>query len=304
MIIIRRCLAFAVAGLLTTYFFSWHGALAAPISFNTALPLAKGEFVWREQLIITRSGKDPAGLKRDMSVDGLMSVLGYGITPKLAIFGVLPYQRKSLELTSPGSTLKRSNKGFSDPTLFGRYIFYQKDGAGTTFRTAGFAGAKIPLFDDGKKDTTGELPVALQQSTGAWDGFLGMVTSYQTLDFEIDGQVQYRKNGSSNGVDFGDELRLDASFQHKLRALGGSGNVPGFLYGVIGANWTQKDRNITSGGKDENSGGRTLFLSPGLQYVTKRYILEAALQIPVYQDLNGTGLENEYVLRTGFRFNF
>jgi hypothetical protein len=59
-----------------------------------------------------------------------------------------------------------------------------------------------------------------------------------------------------------------------------------------------------SGATNPNSGGTRLFLAPGLQYVTKRWIAEAAVQIPVSQNLNGTALENDYIARISFRFNF
>lgn len=39
---------------------------AAPITFNTALPAAKGEFINREQVVLVRSGSDPSSLQRDM----------------------------------------------------------------------------------------------------------------------------------------------------------------------------------------------------------------------------------------------
>ena len=45
-------------------------------------------------------------------------------------------------------------------------------------------------------------------------------------------------------------------------------------------------------------------LVPGLQYVTKRWIVEAAVQLPIVQYLNGTALENDHIVRAGFRFNF
>ena len=51
---------------------------AAAITFNTALPVAKGEFINREQVVLTRSEGDPTGLQRDMQVNSLVSVLGYG----------------------------------------------------------------------------------------------------------------------------------------------------------------------------------------------------------------------------------
>jgi len=44
--------------------------------------------------------------------------------------------------------------------------------------------------------------------------------------------------------------------------------------------------------------------SPGAQYITKRWIVEGAVQIPVSQDLNGTALENDFIARASARFNF
>ncbi len=76
------------------------------------------------------------------------------------------------------------------------------------------------------------------------------------------------------------------------------------LYGVIEANLVYQARNRINGREDPDSGGVQLFLTPGIQYVTRRWILEGAVQMPVIQDLNGTALENDYIIRTGVRFNF
>ncbi|SDD66146.1 transporter [Kordiimonas lacus] len=287
----------------------WPGAgsvpvQAAPITFNTALPVAKDEFIWREQLILRRSGSDPSGMNRRFSSNTLVSVLGYGATPKLALFGILPASDRSLRLTILDQEIKRGNLGISDPTLMARYTFFQEDGVGQTLRIGGFAGVKLPLAEHRDTDDDGLLPPSLQMSTGAWDEFVGMVVTFQTLKYEIDAQVSYRHNGTKGGIDFGDEFRLDGYLQYRLLPKTLSGGTPGFLYGIMEANWEQRDGNKVDGVIDANTGGRTLFLTPGLQYVTKRYIIESALQIPIYQDLNGTALERDYVLRMGFRVNF
>ncbi len=47
-----------------------------------------------------------------------------------------------------------------------------------------------------------------------------------------------------------------------------------------------------------------LFLSTGIQYVTPKYILETAIQIPVVQNLHGNALNAGYIVSTGFRVNF
>ncbi|WP_372834394.1 hypothetical protein, partial [Pontibacterium sp.] len=80
--------------------------------------------------------------------------------------------------------------------------------------------------------------------------------------------------------------------------------VPGFVYGVLELNVLEREKNRVSGVADSNSGGTSVFLSPGIQYVSKRWVWEAVLQAPVQQDLNGTALENDFILRAGFRHSF
>ena len=279
-------------------------ARAAPQTFNTALPVAKGEFVFREQIVLDQSGDDPSGADRDRTAWALVSVLGYGATPELALFGVVPYVDKTLKLTDAGMRLKRSARGLGDLSLLGRYRVYRRDWPGRTIRVAPFFGLELPTGEDNERDGLGRLPSSVQPGSGSWDPFGGVVVTYQTLDFQIDAQASYKVNTEANDFEFGNVARLDGSLQYRLwpRELGSG--VPGFLYGVLEINLIHQDKNRTGGSDDLNSGGLSLFVLPGLQYVTKRWILEAGLQIPVLQDLNGTALEKDYILRAGFRLNF
>ena len=277
---------------------------AAPQTFNTALPVAQGEFVFREQFILDQSGDDPSGAGRDRVAWALVSVLGYGATPDLALFVVVPYVDKSLDITQAGARISRSASGLGDINLFGRYTLFKRDWPGRTLRIAPFAGLELPTGDDGETDSLGRLPASVQPGSGSWDPFGGVVLTYQTLAFEIDAQASYRANTEAHGFAFGDVARLDGSLQYRLwpRELGSG--IPGFLYGVLEANLIHRDRNQAGGADDPNSGGLSLFVLPGLQYVTKRWIIEAGVQIPLIQDLNGAALEKDYILRTGFRLNF
>lgn len=74
---------------------------AAPVSFNTALPVAKGEFILREQAVIVRSTDDSGGADRDLSVLAVPSVLVYGVNEQLTLFGIVPYLNKSIDITTP-----------------------------------------------------------------------------------------------------------------------------------------------------------------------------------------------------------
>lgn len=279
-------------------------AQAAPQSFNTALPVAQGEFVFREQFVLDQSGDDPSGADRDRTTWSLVSVLGYGATPDLALFGVVPYVNKDLDLTQGGMMRERSADGLGDISLFGRYTVFRRDWPGRSLRIAPFAGLELPTGEDDGSDGFGRLPPSVQPGSGSWNPFGGLVLTYQTLDLQIDAQASYKANTQANNFEFGDVARLDGSLQYRLwpRKLGAG--TPGFLYGVLEANLIHQDKNQIGGVDDRNSGGLSLFVLPGLQYVTKRWIAEAGVQIPVVQDPNGTALEKGYILRVGFRVNF
>ncbi len=279
-------------------------AWSAPITFNTALPVAQGEFLFREQLISNRSGDDPGTLDRKRTANAAVSVLGYGVSGKLAVFGALPYRDNTLRLTTGGQRVSRSASGFGDLTVFGRYTLVQHDRPGRNFRIAPFAGIKAPSGDDDQRDTQGVLPASVQVGSGSWDPLFGIVTTYQTLDYQLDAQLGYQVNTQANDFEAGDVARLDGSLQYRLwpRTLGSG--LPAFLYGVIEANLVYQQKNRINSRSDPDSGGTRLFLTPGIQYVTRRWITEAAVQVPVLQDLNGDALENDYIARISIRFNF
>lgn len=279
-------------------------SFVAPITFNTALPVGKGDFVFRELVVIARTGKDPSGANRDLRSTAAITALGYGVTGDLAIFGVLPYVDKEQELTSGGQRVTRGASGFGDLGLFGRYTTIRRDHPGRTLRTALFAGVKAPTGDDDERDTFGRLPSEVQPGSGSWDAFAGAVASYQRLDFQIDSQLSYAMNGEANGFEAGDTARFDASLQYRIWPRALAAGVPAFLYGVIEMSLIHRGKNRVGGVADPDSGGTTLFLTPGLQYVTKRWVLEAGVQLPVVQNLRGTALETDYVLHAGFRFNY
>jgi hypothetical protein len=279
-------------------------ATAAPITFNTALPVAKGEFVARELAIVMQSGDDPSGMDRDHRSRSSVSVLGYGVSGRLALFGMLPYVENRLDLTVAGQRRTHRASGFGDLTLFGRYTRVQRDRPGRNFRVAAFAGVKAPTGEDDKRDAFGLLPTSVQLGSSSWDPLVGVVTTYQTLDYQVDAQLGYQAKNRANGFEAGDVARLDGSLQYRLWPRRLSGGVPDFLYGVIEANLIHRQKDRINGSPDPDSGGTRLFLTPGIQYVSKRWIAEGAVQIPVSQDLNGTALENDYITRLSIRFNF
>jgi len=279
-------------------------AQAGPITFSSALPVADGMSILRSQVKLVRKSGDATPAGRVLNVTAAPVVLAYGATPKLALFGVLPYVDKRLDISMGGKRIRRDAQGIGDALFFARYTMIQVDRPGKTLRIAPFAGLKTPTGSHSQRDAFGLVPRILQPGSGSWDPFLGVALTRQTLDWEFDAAARYRFNTEASGFTFGDEARADASFQYRVfpRTLGSG--VPAFVYVVLESNLIWNGRNRSLGVTAPNSGGLTWNFAPGLQYVTSRLILETAIQIPVVQNLNGSTLESDWVWTAGFRWNF
>ncbi len=275
-------------------------AQAVPITFNTALAISEEEWLVRQQLIIAKVHDDPTLLGREFDALTSVSVAGYGLTKDLAIFGILPYAHKTLK--TPAGT--RSTSGFGDAKVFARYTLYQNDAPGQTFRISPFLGVELPTGENRATDNLGLIPVPVQAGSGSWDMFGGLVMTYGTTDWQVDSSVSYQDNSKADGVEIGNVFKADLSLQYRLWPTELTDDVNGFLFGILEANFIHEDKTEIGSVANLDSGGTTLFLSPGLQYATKDWIAEASVQIPVYQNLGGTRLEKDYIARASVRFNF
>ncbi len=275
-------------------------AVAAPISSNTALAISQDEWLVREQVIVVRATDDPSGLEREFTATTSVSVAGYGLSPKLALFGILPLAHK--ELKTPAG--KRKASGLGDIRLFARYTLFQDDGPGQTFRIAPFAGVELPTGKHNDRDALGLLPTPVQLGSNSWDPFAGVVMTYATTDWQVDTSVSYQDNRKGSGVERGNVFKADVSAQVRLWPGELTASTSSFLFGVLEANLVHEEKTKLNGITNQNSGGTTLFIAPGLQYAAKSWIAEVLVQIPVVQNLGGTRLQKDYIARASVRFNF
>ena len=124
-------------------------AMAAPITFNTALPVSDEEVIVRQQIHFVRASDDMGGLSRNVKTWKFITAAGYGVTNKFAVFGVLPIMSKDVRI-GPASS---EASGLADIKIFGRYQIYKNDGPGTTTRIAPFFGVNLPT---GKTEKTSD----------------------------------------------------------------------------------------------------------------------------------------------------
>ncbi len=264
------------------------GALSAPIASNTALPLSKGEVIIREQLVVARSSDGRGAGRRKVERIEVRTVLGYGLTSRLAVFGVLPL----VNMDSTFGSVRQSESGLGDVALFARYEVLRNDGPGRTFRVAPFAGARLPTGRDGK---TGD---------GSTDVFGGIIVTMADTQWILDSQLRYDANREAEGFERGDVTSLESSFQYRLAPGQITRATKSFVFEVLELSVNHYERNHTGGALNPNSGGFQIFLTPGIQYSTQRWIADFGIKFPVISDLNGTALEPDYSVLTSIRVNF
>ena len=113
--------------------------------------------------------------------------------------------------------------------------------------------------------------------------------------------VVYKINTEVRGTDLGDVFRYNLAGEHQLWPWKTADRL---LLGVLEINGVYQERDWMDGTRVSDSGGHTVYLSPGLQFVTKRFILESGAQVPVVQDLRGNQLETDISVNLGGRIQF
>jgi len=255
-------------------------AHSAAITFNTALPVSQKELILREQVVVSAT----AARKQQ----NLNTVVGYGVTPKLAVFGVLPIVR----VAPVGALAAEAETGIADASVFARYEVFRRDDAGATFRVAPFVGVRVPSATD---NLLGD---------GATDALLGVIATSATTKRTVDAQISVELNGEADGVRAGHRSSLDLSLQYRAWPQTLTRATKGFVYTVIESSLTYQERTRSEGLRLPDTGGLQWFLIPGLQYVRQRWIADLAVKIPVVSNLNGEGFGLDYSVLASVRFNF
>lgn len=262
--------------------------LAAPITFNTALPVSEDEIILRQQLIFTQASGG-AGVN-EANINSLTSLTlgGYGVSSKWSVFGVLPFTHIDREFGLNND----SQLALGDGILFSRYEIFRHDTKGATTRLSPLIGLRVPT---GQTGTT---------SDGAVDVFGGLVATLASTKFNLGGQVLYTLSGSANDFDAGDSLTIDGSLQYRLWPKTLTAQTRGFIFGVIEGNVTWQDDARRNGADLPESGGTSVSISPGLQYAAQRWILETALTLPIADNFSNDNIRPDYSVRTSVRLNF
>jgi len=193
----------------------------------------------------------------------------YNITPKFQVGGIFPFKF----ITPKGA---ETTGGIADITLFTKYQLYKKDGKAKTFRVLANLKQSFP---------TGKTSSSPKIGSGLYQTYVGLIVGKISTAIGIYGDFGY--NITSNGA--------TDNFLYNF-----SVGIP-----LLPQKYPQKQINTFlefNGNYLFDPKIHTLFISPGLQFISGRRILfETSFQIPIVQE-NITTNKINYMLLLGTRF--
>ncbi len=250
----------------------------APINSNVALQPSKGGLIIRQQIRYAEADLDAAIGDLDLRLTTSFTTLVYGLSDELTLIMDAPYVlSRRMENTTMGDDDRDS--GFADLRLLSKLRLYRDDfGPTDTTRFDLIGGLEIP---------TGSSEFTSDSVDPIVGGVFTHIEGRHAVD--VDAIWQFNTGGGKKGADL---LRYDAAYIYRLSPETYASTNPTALFGSVELN-----------GFYETNGDQELFFSPGIQYVTTRWILEATLQIPVWQDLENRA-ERDFIVGFGFRIQF
>ena len=228
------------------------------------------------------------------------TILNYNLATDAVITLAVPYVIKEKKLVD-GS--HQSARGVGDIRLFGKYRFYRDDfPRGSKQMALGF-GLELPTGATNKTKDGIKLSPPLQLGSGSVDPFFNLAAGWITAFHSVEGGMQFKYNSTHDGFRFGPVLRYDVSYSYSIYPAWPVPNAQ--LNFLLEFNGEHREPSADGSGKINNSGGDTIFISPGIQYILlDNALLEASFQYPVVDQENGKQLSQDYRVLFGFRVLF
>jgi hypothetical protein len=220
-----------------------------------------GHVLVREQLRAYSADRDPRTGERDLRELVLSTSVRVGLRHDIALGLEVPASAKWYELSS-GASDRDANVG--DVRLRGAWRFHKRDvGPIDTERAAALLGVQL--------DTGSGASLRPGFSEGAFNPLAGL--AYTRIagrhGFGLAAEGMLHTEGGA------DRLSYDASYLYRAFPAAYETDTSAAAYLVLECN-----------GISETNGDHELLLSPGLMYEASRWAFEAAVQVPLWQDLD------------------
>jgi hypothetical protein len=232
--------------------------------------------------------------------------IAYGIVDDFQISAQIGYYSGNNFIDAESEDGKEAESGIADPEgltdLWINAKYRLLKGAPGNLSIIG--GVKLPTGKDNVHLSNGEkLEPSSQPGTGSVDWQFGLAYSrFLTSRVTTDLSAIYTLRTEHDDFTVGD--RLDLGWAMAYRLTPAIKTFPNYsVFGEVNAVWLDKDE--AAGEKNPNSGGWTVYLTPGFRVRFNNNIaLTVAPSFPVLQDLNGDQIKSEFKVAATLSVSF
>lgn len=198
---------------------------------------------------------------------------------------------------------------FGDLSLLGRYRFLSRHTLDTSTLVAAVFGIKLPTGSTNRHGDQGEhLDSHLQPGTGSTDLLLGVSLDHAIGRYSLSANLlaSLPGEGETGGEShrFGNTLNYDVTARYRV-APSVPGETADAFFVSLGVNGESRAKEELDGDTLDDTGGHTLYLTPGLQYRHgANWVVEATYQYAFYHKLNETQLGEDYRLTGSLTYLF
>jgi hypothetical protein len=252
----------------------------------------RGEYVEQKTL---RSGRDEVAPSGEPGTEteqrtinrNLVATLDYSWSPEWAIVVQVPYVVRTHDHIAnepeEGPVPESWDfNGLGDIRVIGRYQLNRPNGSAAGVRL----GLSLPT---GQTDITNNEGVAAERSLAPGTGTTGLIAG-----LNVNGQIGSSPAGYFASITGQWALNSHEDYRPGYQFLlngGASYPVTGSLTGLLQLSALFKGHDQGAEAEPEDSGSEQLFLSPGVNLTLARNVwLYAFVQVPLYQNVNGTQL--------------
>jgi hypothetical protein len=255
-----------------------------PVTSPAATQPSTGRWVLRNQVRYLEARRDPLTGDHGFRELTFWNNLAYGVRRDLSLNLSVPIKRQRYVHGDHAGT--HSHWAIDDLLLQAKWRIYQHDfGPIDTSRFSIIAALEIPTFMDTSTESVNPM-------------IGGVYTHVQGRHgFNVSGQWKFN-TGTGAPVNLGggrgkhDALFYDASYLFRVVPEAYGPDTPGAWYAVLEMN-----------GVYESNGDNELFVTPAVMYEARTWTIEAALRIPVWQDLDRRP-KTRFVTYAGLRLLF
>jgi hypothetical protein len=244
---------------------------------------------------------------------GLSASLAYGVSEHFMLSASLPYVRRDRlregQHSHAGGTVSNtveqlgSVSGVGDLSVTAQYLLAHDHEEG--WFIALLAGLKVPTGSTGETDLSGAvLETEHQPGTGSWDPLFGLAASKIWGRLSVHGSALYQlSTQGAQDTRLGDRLNLSAAVvldltphhEHDEEAEHHEHRDPASWAMMLEASYEWEGRQEIAGAVEADSGGKVLWLSPGLRFTAPQgWSAGLSAGVPVWQEVRPSHPDNGF----------